>query len=194
MATYVGGVDRLHGDVLWLVGQGLNAIGDAEEDRLGVLMTDGMIERLLQRVPPGARRLTQLRHILALAARQVIASIGQTSVDVRHVVVAQGVHVRLRLVADHGVEAAQRAAQNRNTLRLAALVERLVRKVVGCSGRRRRLIGNVASCGRGRWLGDVRPKSFEDVGKCSFHAHHHHTSFVHLRVRVHLTPIDSRVL
>lgn len=101
----------------------------------------------------------------------MITSIRDAPKDVGHVVVAECVHVRLRLVADHGVEVAERPAENGHTLRLTALVEGTVRDGRVSDGRR-----------------------LEDVGVRLPHTDHHHTRLVDVRVRVDHTPVDACVL
>lgn len=141
-------------------------------------MADGVVEGLLQRVPPGAARLAERRHQLPLAAGQVIAAVGDAAEDVRHVVVAEGVHVRLRLVADHGVEVAEGPTENGHALRLAALVEGAVGDGGGAIA--------VAAGAGGRRL--------EHVCVGLSHAHHDHSRLVDVWIGVHHTPVDAGVL
>lgn len=141
-------------------------------------MAYGMVEGLLQRVASRTARLTERRDGLSLAAGQVVAAVGYAAEDVRHVVVAERVHVRLRLVADHGVQVAEGPAEDGHALRLTALVE----GALGQGG------GGVALSAGSHGGG------LEDVGVRLPDAHHYHARFVDVRVRVHHAPVDACVL
>lgn len=103
----------------------------------------------------------------------MITSISYTSENVCHVVVAEGVHVRLCLVADHGVQVAQWPAQNWYAFCLTALVEGTV-----SDGR-----VTASHCGR-----------LEDVSVRLSYTDHDHSGLIDVWVRVDHTPVDSRVL